>query len=88
MPMANSSIGIRKITTFNKALLGKWLWWFGNEETRLWRRVVAPKFGEEWEGWTSKLGRSVHGCGLWRGIPMVGRILAKILIFLLGWGIE
>ena len=21
-------------------------------------------------GWTSKLGRGVHGCGLWRGIHM------------------
>ena len=48
----------------NKALLGKWLWRFGIEETRLWRRVVTLKFGEKWRGWTSKLGRGVHGCGL------------------------
>ena len=39
---------IRKLTTFNKALLGKWLWHFGIEENRLWRRVVDLKFGEEW----------------------------------------
>ena len=52
----------------NKALLGKWLWWFRVEETRLWRRVVALKFGEEWGGWSSKLDRGVHGCGLWRSI--------------------
>ena len=24
------------------------------------------KLGKEWGGWTSKLGRGVHGCGLWR----------------------
>ena len=47
-PIANGGLGIRKITTFNKALLGKWLWQFGNEETWLWRRVVVRKFGEEW----------------------------------------
>ena len=64
----NGGLGIRKLTTFNKALLGKWLWRFGVEETRLWRRVVALKFGEEWGGWSSKLGRGVYGCGLWRSI--------------------
>ena len=46
-PMANGGLGGRKLTTFNKALLGNWLWRFGVEETCLWRRVVALKFGEE-----------------------------------------
>ena len=64
LPIANGGLGIRKLTTFNKALLGKWLWRFGIEENRLWRRVVVLKFGEEWARWTSKLGRGVHGCGL------------------------
>ena len=72
MPIANGGLGIRKLTTFNKALLGKWLWRFGIEENRLWRRVVALKFGEEWGGWTSKLGRGAHGCDLWRSIWMGG----------------
>ena len=47
------------------------LWRFGVEETWLWRRVVAMKIREEYGGWTSKLSRGVHGCGLWRGIQMV-----------------
>ena len=50
LPIANGDLGIRKLTTFNKALLGKWLWRFGIEENRLWRRVVALKFWEEWTG--------------------------------------
>ena len=37
VPLAKGGLGIRKLTTFNKALLVKWLW----------RRVVALKFGEE-----------------------------------------
>ena len=69
-PIANGGLGIRKITTFNEALLGKWLWRFGKEEDRLWRRVVVSKYGEDGGGWTSKLGRGAHGCGLWRGIRM------------------
>ena len=66
MPIANGGLGVRKLTTFNKALLGKWLWRFRIEEIRFRRRVVALKFGEELGGGcsTSKLGRGVHGCGL------------------------
>ena len=73
MPITNGGLGITKLTTFNKALLGKWLWRFGIEENRFWRRVVTLKFREEFEGeggWTSKLGRGVHRCGLWRSIQM------------------
>ena len=87
-PIANGGLGIRKLTTFNKALLGKWLWRFGKEEDQLWKRVVASKYEEEWGGWTSKLGRGVHGCGLWRVFAWDGRILAKIVSLLLDWGIE
>ena len=85
-PIANSGLGIRKLTTFNKALLGKWLWRFGKEENRLWRRVVASKFGEEWGGGTSKLGRGVHGCGLWRGIRMGWEDFSKNTQFVVGLG--
>ena len=46
-PIANGGLGIRKLTSFNKVLLGKWLWRFGVEENRLWKHVVALKFGEE-----------------------------------------
>ena len=48
MLMANDGLGIKELTAFNKSLLGKWLWCFGVKESRLWRRVVATKFGEQW----------------------------------------
>ena len=91
VPIANGSLGIKKLTMFNKALLGKWLWHFGVEENRLWRRVITMKFGEGRMGrWTSKFGRGVHGCGLWRDICMgwVGRILAKNTRFEIRVGIK
>ena len=48
MPIANGGLAIRKLTTFNKAILGKWLLQFGIKENRLWRRAVTLKFGEKW----------------------------------------
>ena len=83
-PISNGALGIRKLTTFIKALLEKWLWRFGKEENRLWRRVVALKFGEEWGGWTSKLGRGVHECGLWRGICIGWEDFSKNTQFVVG----
>ena len=64
VPITNGGLGIRKLSTFNKALLGKWLCRFGKEEDWLWKRVVASKYGEEFGGEggrTLKLGRGVHG---------------------------
>ena len=85
-PLKNCGLKVRKLTTFNKALLGKWLWRFGIEETRLWRRVVTLKFGEEWGRWSSKLGRGVHGCGLRRSIHMGWEDFSKKFRFEVGVG--
>lgn len=67
-PKANGGLGVRRLALFNVALLGKWLWRFVEENTRLWRRVVVVKFGEGRGGWCSgRVGQS-HGLGLWKGI--------------------
>ena len=57
-PMAGGGLGIRKITTFNKALPGKWLWQYGVEETHLWGRVIVLKVGRN-----GGAGRGSYGCG-------------------------
>ena len=67
-PINYGGLGVRKIVTFNKALLGKWLWRFGMEESHLWRRVIATKYGVNEGGWSTKKIRGAHGCGLWRSI--------------------
>ena len=67
-PVAQGSLGVRKVEVVNRALLGKWLWRFGREEAHLWRRVIVAKYGEEWGGWISKKPRGAHGCSLWKDI--------------------
>ena len=67
-PLAHGGLGVRKVALMNRALLGKWMWRFGMEETHLWRRVIAEKYGVEGGGWFSKTPKGPHGCGLWKGI--------------------
>ena len=67
-PINYGGLGVRKIAVFNKALLGKWLWRFCIEESKLWRRVIATKYGVNSGGWSTKSARGSHGCGLWRSI--------------------
>ena len=66
--MEVGGLGIRKIGLFNQALLGKWLWRFGNEVTRLWKQVIASKYGEASGGWCTRVVRGTHGCGMWKNI--------------------
>ena len=82
-PFADGGLGIRKITTFNKALLGKWLWRYGVEETRLWRRVIALKFGEELGGRGGGACSKSH-----RAFGKVGRFLLSFFPLRLVWGVE
>ena len=47
------------------------------------------KFGEEWAGWTSKMGRGVYSCAVvvcGEVFKWVGRHLAKTLCLRFGWG--
>ena len=48
--------------------------------------MVSSKYGVEWGGWTSKLRRGVHGCGLWRDIRMGWEDFSKNYQFVVGLG--
>ncbi len=66
-PIADGGLGVRKLVPFNRALLGKWLWRFGVEGDRLWKRVLVARHGAACGGWSTGLVRGSHGCGLWKG---------------------
>ena len=64
-PIEMGGLGIRNVVSFNQALLGTWLWRYGHEVTHLWQRVISTKYGEGQGGWSTKICRRTHGCGLW-----------------------
>ena len=77
-PIKDGGLGNRKLLDFNRALLGKWLWRFGLEETRLWCCVLVAKHG-------LNLGWGVGGGGLM--VVDYGRVLWVFGIFLSSvWG--
>ena len=63
-------LGFRQLIPFNRALLGKWLWRFGIEETHLWRQVLVAKYGVDNGGWITKRPRGPHGCSVWKLVRM------------------
>ena len=67
-------LGIRSLSTFNKALLGKWLWRFANENDPLWKQIITRKYDLQ-EGGCSQGVRDRYGMGVWKTIKMVGRTL-------------
>ncbi|RVW22717.1 hypothetical protein CK203_103828 [Vitis vinifera] len=58
--------------TFNKALLGKWLWRFANENEPLWKQIILSKYDLQEGGWCSKDARNQYGVGVGRPSEKVG----------------
>jgi hypothetical protein len=69
-PVSKGGLGVRKLVPFNRALLDKWLWRFGAEDNRLWKRVLVERHGAGCGDWSTGWTRDSHGCGLWKGIML------------------
>uniref|UniRef100_A0A2N9GN59 Reverse transcriptase domain-containing protein n=1 Tax=Fagus sylvatica TaxID=28930 RepID=A0A2N9GN59_FAGSY len=85
-PKEKGGLGVRSLTLFNKALLGKWLWRFGLEEHHLWRRVLVAKYGVDFGGWRTSRTRSPYGCGVWKGIVLGWDDYFQHIEFVVGLG--
>ena len=85
-PIAHGGLGVRNLVAFNKALLGKWLWRFGVEESKFWRRVLVAKYGVTGRGWCTRPIRGSHGCSLWKGIMAHWDLFQRYIGFEVGKG--
>ncbi|CAN1307868.1 Putative ribonuclease H protein At1g65750 [Linum perenne] len=52
----------------NKALLGKWVWRFGNERQAWWRELMVSKCGLGTSGWKLNWNLNSAGLSMWRWI--------------------
>lgn len=43
-PIKDGGLGLCSLVNLNKALLGRWIWRFWNEENSLWKRVISCKW--------------------------------------------
>ena len=85
-PMQVGGLGIRRLRSFNSALLGKWSWRYGLETDELWRRVIEAKYGNIWGGWCTKKVTSAYGVSLWRFIRSGWLNFSKLLQYDVGDG--
>jgi hypothetical protein len=85
-PISEGGLGIRNLSTFNKALLGKWLWRYEHEREALWRSVVDAKYGFTWAGWCSLDPPRSHGVGLWKNIKKGWSLFSSHTRLVLGDG--
>ena len=63
-PLKMGGLGVRNLRLFNQALLGKWLWRYGNEENAFWRYLIFIKYGSSFGGWTTREVNGSYGSGL------------------------
>ena len=84
--LSSGGLGIRNLRTFNVALLGKWLWRFGQERGALWRQVIEVKYGCDWGGWCSSSFFGPYGVGLWKNIRRGWHSLSRFILYEIGDG--
>jgi hypothetical protein len=67
-PISKGGLGIRNLLVFNRALLGKWLWYYEIGRDAWWRIMVSSKYDSLWGGWCSLEPVGAFGVGLCKNI--------------------
>ena len=80
---SKGGLGIKSLGSFNRALLGKWVWRFANERKALWNQVIRRKYGEE-RGGRSCEAREAYGVGLWKAISKMRQLVTPFFGY--WWG--
>ena len=77
-------MGIRNLSTLNRALLCKWSWRFAVERDSYWKLIISKKFGVERGWWSTRGVREGYGVGLWKEISKEGLLPLNNVSFSVG----
>ena len=62
------------------------LWCFRKESDRLWRQVIATKYGVANGGWCTRGVRGTYGCGMWKSITAGAESFFGQVVYIAGEG--
>ena len=79
-------MGLRNLAKLNKALLGKWSWWFAKDRGASWKQDISGKYVVKDGGRRSKEVRESYGVGLWKVIRKDWDLLTSRVAFSIGSG--
>ena len=81
-------MGIKNLSSLNKAFLCKWNCLHANERGEFWREVIKGKYGEEEGGWSSCVVRDGFRVGLWKPIRKLRHLVSSRFSFVVGDGLR
>ena len=72
----SGGLGIKKLSTLNKALLCKWSWRFIQEQDAFLNILITVKYGEDQGGCCIKMVRAGYRVGVWKELRKVWDLVA------------
>ena len=79
-------LGLHSLSIVNRALLGKWILRFAEDESFIWKHVIRIKYQVEKGGWFTKALRGSGSVGLWKDISKENKQVKLDRYFVLGDG--
>ncbi|CAL1362551.1 unnamed protein product [Linum trigynum] len=67
-PLSKGGLGILDLASFNRAMLGKWLWRFCTERDNWWRALINNKYPNQLSEWGTVRCRQGFSGSVWANI--------------------
>ncbi|CAN1127126.1 Putative ribonuclease H protein At1g65750 [Linum perenne] len=85
-PIHRGGLGVLDLDSFNRALLGKWVWRYACERKAWWRVLMVFKCGEGYSKWQPRWNLNGAGLSMWKWIVKESSIFWRFGFVDPGWG--